>query len=157
MGPESTLWGYFKKKIGEKDPKGTFSRFTRHEDSANIGTPDISYTIRGISGWIELKVIPSIPKDLNKPVYIPHLTSQQKRFLLKEWTVDGNPHILLRTLKPKNHFLFSREALVAVALFGKESRLTWKLVQKNCALGAEMDMLALWRQLKGDKVDAFSH
>lgn len=48
MGREAGLWNWLRKYL----PPGRYSRI---ESSTSPGIPDVSYTISGIRGWIELK------------------------------------------------------------------------------------------------------
>ncbi len=75
MTPERRFWAYLKQKMG------TRWHAQRHEDGICGGIPDVSYSINGQSGWLELKVIPKWPKHSNTVIKIPHFKPSQRVWL----------------------------------------------------------------------------
>lgn len=55
---ESKLWGYTKSALLGAGLEGDA---TRHEDRLSVGTPDVSFCVGGLSGWIELKALDKWP------------------------------------------------------------------------------------------------
>jgi hypothetical protein len=70
---ESALWTYLKRGMGK-----TWSA-CRHEDTASVGVPDVSYACGGHHGWIELKVVHKWPRT--GVVLGKKLTAIQRRWL----------------------------------------------------------------------------
>lgn len=68
---------------------------TNHEDAVNLGVPDMSYGLRGVNGWIELKQLAGPPKRPTTALRIRHYTSQQRDWLLRRGRVSGNAHLLV--------------------------------------------------------------
>lgn len=58
------------------DRIGPYGRFERVENRVNKGTPDVNYTMRGVSGWLELKFT-SIPSRDTTPIIVSSLTLEQ--------------------------------------------------------------------------------
>lgn len=54
----------------------------KHEDKYETGIPDLSYAIKGSSGWIELKYLKKWPKR-GGPVQFKRFTSKQRNWLKK--------------------------------------------------------------------------
>ena len=57
----------------------------RIENSVKNGTPDYTYTIGGVNGWIEYKVITS-PKRSTTKLNLRHWTGPQRKWLLDRRT-----------------------------------------------------------------------
>jgi hypothetical protein len=93
MNREVALFNYLK--------QGMKNRWdvSRHEDNTGPGIPDVSYGLRNVNGWIELKVLDSWPKSDKTPVKIPHLTDWQKRWLARRGMHGGRTWLLVRIHK----------------------------------------------------------
>jgi len=86
MGLESTSWSWLGAGIRKTVPH--FSLCERIENGLSAGTADVSYCIRGVEGWIELKAV-DLPardgtavlgrKELNKEQINWHLMRAQVR------------------------------------------------------------------------------
>lgn len=70
---EHKLWNYV--RAGMK-PHWNSQRI---EDRLTPGIPDICYAIDGF-GWIELKYLPSVPKNPETVMRIDHLTPEQRNW-----------------------------------------------------------------------------
>ncbi len=59
----------------------------RHEDKHTKGIPDVSYSMNGVNGWIELKTV-----EINKlgKVNIPHFTAEQRQWLKRHGRRGGH-------------------------------------------------------------------
>ena len=64
-----------------------------HEDRYTIGTPDISYGLNGVNGWIEAKYLDKWPKS--GVVKIDHYTPQQKNWLMERGKAGGKCFLLV--------------------------------------------------------------
>ena len=80
----------------------------RHEDKLSLGVPDVSYGLRGINGWIELKWHPAV-NDEDKPIRFPHFSMDQKMWLLMRGKKGGNCYVMIQV--GKRFFLFDYESL----------------------------------------------
>ena len=87
---EQKMWDFIRPKM-----KGLWD-VQRHEDKYSQGVPDLSFGIQGINGWIELKIMPKYPKNMNRPFMIRHFTPYQKNWLKKRQKYGGNCWLLLR-------------------------------------------------------------
>lgn len=65
-GSEAALWRF----LG--DILRPLGHVIRVENVVGSGTPDVNYCINGAEGWIELKHLPSWPKNKASVVRIPH-------------------------------------------------------------------------------------
>lgn len=74
---ESRIWKLFSALLKECEPD---SDATRHEDRLSLGTPDISFAIRGIGGWCELKAYAKWP-ELSTPLSFRNLKPLQKNWI----------------------------------------------------------------------------
>lgn len=81
---------------------------THHEDSLNVGLPDLSYSGNRVHGWIELKWAESWPKRAETPLRLPHYTKEQKHFLLARARAGGGRCWLLLRVG-REHLLFNHE------------------------------------------------
>lgn len=86
--PEKLLWQRVKTCMG------TIWDCQRHEEKYSVGIPDVSFAMKGINGWLELKYLKEWPKS--GPVLIPHFTPQQKNWLYKRNEHGGNCFLLLQ-------------------------------------------------------------
>ena len=84
---ESDLWDQIKPVLMRD------GHATRHEDRMSPGTPDVSYGLRLVSGWIELKAYPRTPSPFDVPPW-RNLKPQQRRFLRKRHAAAGNCYIM---------------------------------------------------------------
>lgn len=69
------LWGYLRALMRDR------WHAQRHEDGSSSGVPDVSYALRGVDGWLELKYLPSWPKRPETMVRIRGFTAAQLRWL----------------------------------------------------------------------------
>lgn len=68
----------------------------RVENPAHPGTPDVSWCMNGIEGWLELKHLPHWPKRADTIVRIDHFTPQQRVWLRRRHLAGGRVHLLLK-------------------------------------------------------------
>ena len=87
---EAALWRVFRQHIGP------YGHVVRHENRVEAGTPDVSYTIQGVSGWIELKQLDEPPKRPTTSISITHLTKEQILWAQKERKAGGRMWMLLK-------------------------------------------------------------
>ena len=99
MTGEANLWSYVRRNLGP------YGRLKRIENRIDKGTPDVAYTIRGISGWIELKHVPLAPKRASTPLKIPHLTLEQ--VLWQEEERDARGRALSLVQVERRYFLLN--------------------------------------------------
>ncbi len=62
------------------------------ENVAHPGTPDINFA----HGWLELKVADRWPLRVNSIFRLPHLTPQQRVWILRRWRTNQRAWLLLR-------------------------------------------------------------
>lgn len=100
MGSEgaSGLWGRV------RDGLGRYGRLGRIENGVEAGWADVLYCLNvparpAVTGFLELKHMPSWPKRPGTPVLVPSLTLDQVRFL-EDWTQAGTPADLLMQVGP---------------------------------------------------------
>jgi len=87
---ESTFWAYLRKGM-----KG-YWHAQRHEDKLTLGIPDVSYGMRGVGGWVELKYLHNWPKMKDTVVTIDHYTSEQRKWLRHRGRHDQHCWLFLR-------------------------------------------------------------
>lgn len=71
-GPEAVFWNWLRRRVGSR------WNAQRHEDSNDLGIPDVSFGACGIDGWLELKALARRPVRSFK---IDHLTKEQVLWL----------------------------------------------------------------------------
>lgn len=79
---ESGLWSSVRRKL---EPFGTLARV---ENKVDVGTPDVLYVLRGVTGLLELKSEPSYPKRGRTPLVVKKLTKAQVLWQ-EEWAKSG--------------------------------------------------------------------
>lgn len=73
--PEQLMWDYLDDTMrGRWDAQ-------RHEDKFSESVPDVSFACRGVDGWLELKVLPSWPKQPGVNVRMSHLRPGQVNWM----------------------------------------------------------------------------
>lgn len=87
---EKDFWSYLKDIIGAKWVA------VRIENGISQGVPDVSFSSRGVHGWIELKYLKAWPKRPDTIVKIPHYTPAQKLFLRQHGSYGRNCFLFLR-------------------------------------------------------------
>lgn len=104
MSLESSLWGWLYRVW--KDVKGL--HFTRIENSASSGTPDVEGCTGGLQFWIELKIAKR-PKHRHDIIKLDHFRVKQVVWLHNRWLVDGRAWVLVRVEGngPRVHYLLS--------------------------------------------------
>lgn len=92
-----------------------FGRFVRIENRADLGTPDVFYTLRRLrdshdrqSGWLELKFLERAPRNPETVVKLKKLTLEQVTWIEEEHMAGGCVNLLL--FAGKSRFLFDAEA-----------------------------------------------
>lgn len=90
---EQSLWKWLKR--GWDEVPGNRLQYTRVENSASSGMPDVEACHLGAQVWLELKVAdrPSSPETR---VDFKHLRPKQVEFLHNRWLVGGRAWMLLR-------------------------------------------------------------
>lgn len=63
-----------------------------HEDSDQVGIPDISYGIANKNGWIEAKWDRKVPRPDAR--YTPHFEPYQEAWLVARGNAGGNCHLV---------------------------------------------------------------
>ena len=86
--PEQKQWQYLSTIMAGK------WNAQRHEDKYSAGVPDVSYSMNGVDGWIELKTIESWPKNIKTTINIPHLKAGQVNWL-EEFGKAGSGRMFL--------------------------------------------------------------
>lgn len=83
----SQMWQILKRGMGDRWDA------CRHECSATVGVPDISYACGGTNGWIEMKSIPQWP--IGKSVKIKDLSVHQVQWMANRSTHGSNRCFIL--------------------------------------------------------------
>lgn len=83
--PEATFWDWLSRTTG------SLIDFQRHEDMYSVGIPDLSYGVKGVNGWIELKAYTEWPTGK-----LPHYTAKQANWLTQRGAHGGSCFILIR-------------------------------------------------------------
>jgi hypothetical protein len=88
--PEQLLWDSLKRTMG------TLWRIQRHEDKHSPDVPDLSYSCRRCSGWLELKVLDKWPASPTAPLdfALSHFTLSQRSWLRRHGEM-GSGHCYL--------------------------------------------------------------
>lgn len=97
---ETQLWSKLKRLVLEQDASADLQR---HEDRLSLGTPDVSYGILGVGGWVELKSLDHWPADSSSPVPFPNLKPHQ-RVWLRRRGASGVPTYLLFEVKRSREY-----------------------------------------------------
>lgn len=109
MKPEQRLWGIIKNGMsGEWHAQ-------RHEDKYCVGIPDVSYGLRGVHGWLELKYLARWPQKATTTVKLDHFTKQQRLWLRTRGRMAGSCFLFLQVesdfaLVPWNHITMNDES-----------------------------------------------
>ena len=128
MKSETKLSRKIVQKIKELCPK---SDTQRHEDRSE-GIPDLSYTINGVSGWVELKQVKEWPSRQSTQVKINHYTKFQRVWLFKRSRAGAKCYVLLMT--PEEHYwLFDFPNLMEVGNVTKD-----KLEELACVTSRDL-------------------
>lgn len=96
---EANLWSYVRRNLGP------YGRLKRIENRLDKGTPDVAYTFKRASGWIELKHVPLAPARASTALKIPHLTLEQVQWLNDEHNAGGRAWCLLQV--ERRYFLLN--------------------------------------------------
>jgi hypothetical protein len=124
---ESRLWQLFSALLAALEPEADA---TRHEDRMCIGTPDISFAIRRIGGWCELKAYEAWPKRSTTPLAFRNLKPWQRNWIESRGRA-GAP------------------VTVLVAVADEFLLLSWVHIRKLGKLTrGELYEIALWRSRK---------
>jgi hypothetical protein len=103
MGSEAALWTTLKNHLRGQ------CHSSRHEDTAGLGIPDVSFGINNVNGWIELKYSHEYPKRESTPVRIRHFTKEQRHFLWERGTHGGHCWVLWQI--HRDYLLFDHHAV----------------------------------------------
>jgi|TARA_Y100000310_G_scaffold270200_1_gene283867 hypothetical protein len=68
----------------------------RHEDKISIGIPDVSYSMPGVNGWIEIESIQRWPKKPLDIVKVKHFSDTQRVWLKRRGEMGGYCFALLK-------------------------------------------------------------
>lgn len=88
----SQIWRDVQKSARELSRLGRWHA-CRHEDSATIGVPDMSYGLDGTNGWIEFKSVPGWP--IQHRLKVRDLTAHQVHWLEERGRAGGSCWLLL--------------------------------------------------------------
>ena len=115
-------------------------KLVRIESATQSGIPDVHYTVSGHSGWIELKVIGSLPRVASGIVKVAHFKPVQREWIKSEMKCGGMAFVFLLadTKKGRKYFLFdglsaamelgrtlSYENAIRSAVFFSEDTVQW--------------------------------
>lgn len=87
---EANLWDYLSCGMGNR------WEAQRHEDKLTSGIPDVSYSMNGVHGWIELKYLSKPPNGNSAIMVIKHYTPDQRNWIERHGKAGGRVFILLR-------------------------------------------------------------
>jgi hypothetical protein len=73
-----------------------------HEDAVDNFIPDLSFAFAGKDGWVELKYLNKLPRNLDA---IPHYTYGQQEWLINRG-FKGSGNCFLLVGSPRKHFLW---------------------------------------------------
>ena len=124
MKPETQFWNYIRPRM-----KGRWYA-TRIETYTENGVPDVTFTVDGFHGWIELKYLKEFPKRETTIVKIPHYTDLQRYFLSTRGKAAGHCYLLIKV--NREYFLFDYEQAQSVGVsftkkdFVENSKFYWK-------------------------------
>jgi hypothetical protein len=115
---------------------------TRIESSSGNGMPDVSYGVKGINGFMELKYMPRWPKLATTRVKLP-LRLEQEIWIRNRGGIAGNVWVLCRV--EDDFFLFND----AQALCASQGQLVkWWFTTNFLYCHGRIDFTALYRILK---------
>lgn len=90
MAGERNLWNTMRTHM---KPLGVVERV---ENSAGAGTPDVTYCLAGVSGWVELKALDDWPVRPATTISIPKLKKEQVEWLSRWHKAGGRAYMLLQ-------------------------------------------------------------
>lgn len=93
MRNEAAFWGKVRGVLHDPHARRVARKLT---DAFTAGTPDCFYIIDGITGFLELKYLPTWPKREDTPVSLGSSVSAEQRRYLEMLVAAGAPaHVLL--------------------------------------------------------------
>ena len=135
---ETGVWNYIKNGM-----ICTGWHTSRIESSAGNGIPDVSFGIKGVSGWIELKYIAEWPKRTLTKVKLP-LRPEQKHWIKARGELSGNVWVICRI--EEYFFILTWEE--ALSAYDGWTHMEW-LENSHYYWWKRIDFGGLYSQLKG--------
>jgi hypothetical protein len=102
-------------KLWEKLKTAIFGYFEadRIDNKVGTGVPDVTFTLPGKHGWIELKTAPC-PRNRKTPIRLNHeFTGRQKYWIAHRGIIGGNIYILIAVGDSK-FYLFNWAAISSI-------------------------------------------
>lgn len=96
---EKDLWATMRKYVSR------YGHFYRIENLTGRGTPDVTYCVARVEGWIELKQLPAWPKREDTVVDVPHYTPHQRLWARQRLSAGGRVYVLLEVVRPVPTYL----------------------------------------------------
>jgi hypothetical protein len=101
---EKDLWAILRDRVK------TIGHFERIENMVGVGMPDVTYCVRGVEGFIELKQIKEFPARAGTVVSVDHYTPQQRIWARRRISAGGRVYLLLEVVRPTpTYFLYWSE------------------------------------------------
>ena len=113
---ETTFWSLIQSKMSP------YWAAQRHEDKHTKGIPDVSYSMNGVNGWIELKTVEV--SNAGK-VNIPHFTTEQRQWLKRHGRRGGHCFLFVEITNSKQ-FWSSLYVLIPYDKIDTVSGLAWE-------------------------------
>jgi hypothetical protein len=95
------MWRFLQQKFARYG----HGHWQRHEDGISKGIPDVSFCIKGVEGWIELKEIEHWPIR-EKTIVAFRWEPEQRFWARKRGSHGGNVWLLLKVRETKEWLLF---------------------------------------------------
>lgn len=133
--PEGKLWDTIRQLMGNS------WEAERIENRLNSGVPDVAYSMRGLHGWLELKVVTKISVDSSKIIKIPHFVDTQRNWIYKHGSRGGHVYILLKLVN--EYFVFNWNAAYLLGHAHYEDLITLSVITPTIKLTREYIIKAI--------------
>lgn len=90
------------------DLMGTRWAVQSHEDSLSEGIADLSFSMYGVNGWIELKQVPKWPVKADTLIKPAHYTPEQVNWIRARGKRGGHCFVFIKVGK-EDYYLFTWE------------------------------------------------
>jgi len=135
---ERTLWQWLDQTIGNN------WMANRVENEAGVDIPDVYFTTRDLSGWLELKVLGNWATKDTTPFRVANWTPGQRNWMQGHRTFGGNSWLVVHVRSTDELVILSnRVALDAVDKWSTVRTRTSPYVfkRRGCSAGVVLDAL----------------